>query len=387
MLLKELLQTPLTSPNLLVCDPFKVPEQEELVKEVIGLANADVAGPRLILFGVNAGATDGSRIVGITESVMADLKKAHRLLSAVIEPVVHLAFIYDRIDTKLVGALEIDDCDDGPYAVKQDISAKLKRGQSWIREGRQLRAVKPADVTQIIARDAANQPTIMVGFNDRPDGGLLELPLPDNSNPPSAREKRKAKKTLDFKKKIKDSFGTLNTQILRMTHVREHGPDAEFDPRGVDTLMGVYEEPEKKFADADNYYFFEERALKLNLTICNKGGKGIRDASIELALPRIPDLDVADRLYISPKDKRSRDEAEMPGYPAVKRGADTILVSSPLGFLAPDSPEQAFESELRLAVGPTMQGKTVSIRYTLRGQNKKSIGTGKLKIKFGQVFL
>ncbi len=173
MLLRELLQTPLTSPNLLVCDPFKEPEQEELVKEVIGLANADVDGPRLILFGVNAGATDGSRIVGITESVMADLKKAHRLLSAVIEPVVHLAFIYDRIDTKLVGALEIDDCDDGPYAVKQDFSAKLKRGQSWIREGRQLRVVKPADVTQIIAHKAANQATITVGFNDRPDCELI----------------------------------------------------------------------------------------------------------------------------------------------------------------------------------------------------------------------
>ena len=41
---------------MVVCDPFREQDQEELVKEVIGLANADVDGPRYILFGINAGA-------------------------------------------------------------------------------------------------------------------------------------------------------------------------------------------------------------------------------------------------------------------------------------------------------------------------------------------
>ncbi|MCH7636438.1 MAG: hypothetical protein IIA12_02065, partial [Proteobacteria bacterium] len=117
MILTQLLQQPTTSSKLLVCDPFRVPDQEELVKEVIGLANADVDGPRYILFGANPGAMEGSGVVGIAESAMADLKKAHRLLSVLIEPVVHLAFIFDRINGKLVGALEIDGCDEGPYVV------------------------------------------------------------------------------------------------------------------------------------------------------------------------------------------------------------------------------------------------------------------------------
>ena len=385
MLLKQLLARSLTSVNMLVCDPFRQQDREDLVKAVIGLANADVDGPRYILFGINAGTTDGNHIVGIADSVLADLKKAHRLISDLIEPVLHLAFIYDRINNKLVGALEIDGCDDGPYVVRQDFSEKLSRGQSWIREGRQLRAVDRTELAQIGAREVAKQPTIMVGFNDRPDCELLELFVPDTSNPPSAREKQKAKKTLDFKKTIKDSFGTLNTKILRMTHVREHGPDSEFDARGMDTLIGVFKEPEKRFIDADKYYFFEEKALKLNLMICNKGAKGIEDASIELVLPRVPDLDVADRLYIRPDDKCSRDEAEKQGYPEVQRRDDEILVRSSLGLLPPDSPEQAFESELRLAVGPTMRGKTVSIRYTLRGRNDQSLGKGCLKIRFSQV--
>ena len=108
MLLKQLLESPKTSSKLVVFDPFRDLEQEEMVKEVIGLANADVDGPRNILFGINAGAAVGSGIVGIADSDMADLKKAHRLLSKLIEPVLHLAFIYDRINGKPVGTLEID---------------------------------------------------------------------------------------------------------------------------------------------------------------------------------------------------------------------------------------------------------------------------------------
>ncbi len=177
---------------MLVCDPFREQDQEELVREVIGLANADVDGPRYILFGVNAGGMEGSGIVGIDESAMAELKKAHRLVSALIEPILHLAFIYDRINSKLVGALEIDGCDEGPYAVGKDFSEKLSRGQCWIREGRELRAVEPADLAPVskpkVTKKPAKPPPIEVGFNDQPVCKLLEMPVPDTSDPPFSQE-------------------------------------------------------------------------------------------------------------------------------------------------------------------------------------------------------
>ncbi len=384
MLLKQLIASPKTSSKLLVCDPFREPDQEELVKEVIGLANADVDGPRYILFGINAGVIAGGGIVGIAESAMADLKKAHRLLSALIEPVLHLAFIYDRINGKLVGTLEIDGCDDGPYVVGQDFSEKLSCGQSWIRKGWDLRALERADLAQISTSraakqraKAAKQPAIMVGFYDEPDCELVELLVPDTSNPPSARKKRKIRQARDLKKAIKDTLGTVTTQILKLAHESMHGPTAESLERSMDT--------QKNIIDAENYYFFEEKAVKLNLTVCNKGAEGIKDASIELALPRAPDFDVADRIYINPDTKRSWHEVEKLGYPEVERRDDAILVRSSIGFLAPDRPEQAFKRALRLAVGPGMQGRKVAICYTLQGQNEQSLGEGRLKIKFGQV--
>ncbi len=398
MLLRQLLESPKTSSKLLVYDPFQELDQEALVKEVIGLANADVDGPRYILFGINAGVVAGGGIVGIAESAMADLKKAHRLLSALIEPVLQLAFIYDRINGKLVGTLEIDGCDDGPYVVGQDFSEKLSRGQSWIREGWDLRAVEHTDLAQIRTSKAAKQPVeeaeqpaeeaeqpeILVGFNDQLDCELLELPVPDTSNPPSARERRKVKQTRNLKKAIKDTVGTVTTQILRLAHASMRGRAAETDERNMDTQTDVFTGNEKLFTDADNHYFFEEKALQLNLAVCNKGAKAIKDASIELALPRIPDFDVADRLYISPFDKRPRHEIEKLGYPEVHHSDRAILVRSSFGILAPDSPEQAFQCALRLAVGPGMKGKKVAIRYTLRGPNKQRLGEGRLKIKFSR---
>lgn len=389
MLLKQLLHQPKTSSKLLVCDPFREQDPEELVREVIGLANAEVDGPRYILFGINAGAMEGSGIVGIAESAMADLKKAHRLLSTLIEPVLHLAFIYDRINGKLVGALEIDGCDDGPYVVGQDFSEKLSRGQSWIREERVLRAVDPAVLAQISPpkateqpAKAAEKPVITVGFNDDLDCKLLEMPVPDTSDPPFAQDKRKVKQPLDLKKAIKDTISTVTTQILRLGRAPKHDPVVESDEYGTDTQTDLFRETGILFDNAENHYYFEEKALKLNLTVCNKGTEGIDGVSIELGFPRLPDFDVADQLYISPFDKRPSYEVKNQGYPEVQRRGKAILVSSSLGALAPDRPEPAFKCALRLAVGPRMTGRKVAILYKLRGQNEQSLGKGRLKIKF-----
>ncbi len=389
MLLRQLLESPKSSAKLLVYDPFRELDQEELVKEVIGLANADVDGPRNILFGINAGAIEGGGIVGIAESAMADLKKSHRLLSALIEPVLHLAFIYDRINGKLVGTLEIDGCDDGPYIVGQDFSEKLLRGQSWIREERVLRAVDPTDLAQISAPEAPEQPAKAtepadraVGFNDDLDCKLLEMPVPDTSDPPFAQDKRKVKQPLNLKKAIKNTISTVTTQILRLGRASKHDPVVKSDEYGTDTQTDLFRETGILFDNAENHFYFEEKALKLNLTVCNKGTEGIEGVSIELGFPKLPDFDVADQLYISPFDKRPSYEVKNQGYPEVEHRDGAILVRSSLGALAPDRPEPAFKCALRLAVGPRMTGRKVAILYKLRGQSEQSLGKGRLKIKF-----
>lgn len=395
MLLKQLIESPITSSKLLVCDPFRELDQEELVMEVIGLANADVEGPRNILFGVNAGSVEGGRIVGITDGAMADLKLAHRTISELIDPALHLALIYDRINGKLVGALEIDGCDDKPYIVAKNHSERLRRGQCWTRNGRDLRAAQPGDLAVIktsapkskpASEDravmAGKPPPISVGFNGEPDCELLELAIPDSSDPPFSVDEVQAKESMDLTKTIKEKIGTVTTRLLGLGGKSKQENETDGGKHVADTQVDEFDEAESVLADANNHYFFEEKALRLNLSVCNKGAEAIENVSIKLGFPRPTDFDVVDRLYASPFDKRSQHQARTLGYPDVDRRDDAIFVRGQIGTLAPDSPTQAFDCELRLAVGPRMHRKKLAIVYTLRGENKQTLGAGRLKIKF-----
>jgi len=389
VLLKQLVESAKTSSSMLVYDPFREPDREELVREVIGLANAEVDGPRNILFGVNAGALDGAAIVGISETAMGDLKKAHRLLSTLIEPVLQLAFIYDRINGKLVGTLEIDGCDFGPYFVGMDFSESLSLGQCWVREGHKLQSVEREDLLAVKAPALAKEPPrllevpdIDVGFNDDPQCELLEMTVPDTSDPPFADEKPEVAKTSRLKQAIKDTVGTVTTQILRLGSLGEQPASgtSEESPSGDGN-----DDAGKLFTDAQNHYYYEEKALKLNLCVCSKGTEEIEDVKLELGFPRLPDFDVADRIYTSPFDKRSSPEVNGRGYPQIERRDDAIFVRSTIDKLTPNSPQQALQSALRLAVGPGMQRRKIAIHYKLRGPHDQNLGSGRLKIQFGRV--
>jgi len=388
MLLKQLLESPENSSDLLIYDPFGEINREKLVREVIGLANADVEGPRNILFGVNAGAIDGNSIVGIPESAVGDLKKAHRLLSALIEPVLQLAFVFDRINGKLVGTLEIDGCDFGPYFVGQDLFNSLSLGQCWIREGRNLRAVERSELMGGRAATPVDEPArlienpdVAIGFNDEPECKLLELSVPDTSNPPFADENSETTKTSKLKQVFKDTVGTVTTQILGLGHAVEKKPALV---AGKESLTDDCDEAGKVLADARNHYFYEEKALQLNMCVRNNGAEEIKSVSVELGFPQLPDFDVADQLHINPFDKRSAADMRKKGYPEVERNGTAIFVRSSLGALAPTKSEQLFPCAVRMAVGPRMQGRKMAVHYTLRGPNDQMLGSGRLKLKFGQ---
>jgi len=389
MLLKQFIQQPITSSKLLVCDPFRMTGKEELVKEVIGLANANVDGPRHILFGINPGAEEGNKIVGLDEAAIRDLKKAHRHVSELIEPVVSLAFIYDKFNGKLVGALEIDDCDEGPFIVGQTYSKELARGKSWIREGRELREVDTAElafdaaseVTEVISEgdliDPLEELTIDVGFNDDPVCKFIELAIPDTSDPPFGEEEKGAGESRDLRETFRQTVNTMTSRFLKMA-----GKDAgESDPNSAPDVVKAAEDLVK---DADKHYFYEEKALHLNFTVCNKGTQSISDVSIELGFPIGKDFDIADKIHVSPFDKRSSSATNKARYANVERIDEAIYVRNTIGVLEPDIPVAVLNSDLRMAVGPAMKKRKLAILYTLRRQDQ-SIAHGRLKIQFGDI--
>lgn len=389
MLLQQLIQQPITSSKLVVCDPFRMPEPAELVKEVIGLANADVDGPRYILFGINAGGMEGSKIVGIKDDDAAALKKAHRLISAQIEPVVSLAFIFDRINGKLAGALEIDGGEDGPFVPGEEVAAELSGEQTWVREGRELRVVDISDLgstdaklsTEVTDEDAPAEPletpSIDVGFNEEPDCDVIELSIPDTSDPPFVGEKENLGNQAGLTETLKSAVNTMTTKLvgLALGRSKDDDPDSSTD---------VVKAAQDLITESENHYYYEEKALLLNFTVLNTGSHPVDDLHIEFGFPKIEDFDIADRIHMSPFDKSSHPATRNQGYPEVERGRKGFIVRNRIGVLEPAVPTPALKCPLRMAVGPGAQKRKVAILYTLR-RGGEIVGEGRLKIMFGKV--
>jgi len=390
VLIKKLIQQPITSSRLLVCDPFRMMGREELVKEVIGLANARVDGPRHILFGVNPGAMEGSKMVGMSEDAMADLKKAHRHVSELVEPPVSLAFIFDELGGKLVGALEISGCHEGPFVVGQQYSKELARGKSWVRDGRELSEINVAELeemepphepTEVLSQpdliDPNDIPPIAVGFNDDPEVTVLELSIPDTSDPPFGNAGLHASDDSKLKQTIRDAVNTVTTRILSLAR----STSGDSDP---DSSTDVIKAAEDLCSEADNHYYYEQKAVQLNLIVCNKGTQSVSDVRIELAFPKVTDFDIADRIYTSPFDRRSQSQSSNVNYPQVEHQDNGIVAQSSIGALEPNVPVPALKCALRMAVGPAMENRKLAILYTLY-RNDQVLGEGRLKIQFGKV--
>jgi len=388
VLLQQLIQQPITSSRLVIFDPFRMPEPSELVKEVIGLANADVEGPRYILFGINPGAIDGSKVVGIKDDVAAALKKAHRVISAQIEPVVSLAFIFDRIHGKLAGALEIDGGEDGPFVPGKDFSADAAGEKTWIREGRDLRVVdiselgsvgtpgSHGEVGEAVAAEPIEIPDIDVGFNEDPNCDVIELSIPDTSNPPFAGEKDDTGSQTSITQTLKSAVNTMTTKLIGLARGRSKDED--------NSSTDVVKAAQDLITEAENHYYYEEKALQLNFSVFNTGSHPVDDLHIEFGFPKIEDFDIADRVHMSPFDKSSHPATRNHGYPEVVRIDKGMIVRNKIGTLKPAVSTPALRCPIRMAVGPGAQRRKVAVLYTLR-RGEEVIGEGRLKIKFGNV--
>lgn len=389
MLLQQLIQQPTTSSKLVVFDPFRMPEPSELVKEVIGLANADVEGPRYILFGVNPGAIDGSKVVGIKDDAAAALKKAHRVISAQVEPVVSLAFIFDRINGKLAGALEIDGGEDGPFVPGEDFAADESGKKTWVRDGRELRVVDISDLGAANEDESTEEtddegpaelletPSIDVGFNEDSGCDLIELSIPDSSNPPFVGEKKTMGDQAGLKESLKSAVNTMTTKIVSLA--RGRSKDAE-----PDSSTDVVKAAQDLITESENHYYYEEKALQVNFSVLNKGQQSVDDLHIEFGFPKIEDFDIADRIHMSPFDKSTHPASKNQGYPDVERGKKGFIVRNKIGVLEPAVAKPALKSPLRMAVGPGAQKRKIAVLYTLRRAGE-IVGEGRLKIMFGKV--
>jgi hypothetical protein len=381
MLLKKLLLQTSASPNMVFRDPFKAVETDQLIQEIIGLANLDFAGPRYIVFGINKAAMEGNGVVGIDDEKLAAMKSAHQLVATLVKPALQLAFIYDEIDGKLAGAIEIDGCDDRPYQVACDFSETLTLGQSWTRDGMLFRAAEAGDLA--LMRPETGNPdewNAALGIGVDADAQHVQLQAPDSSNPPSGRTgQRKGLGGVDWKQATIEAIGTMNTNIVRlMRSGKRSAPDMDDNDR--EALEFFQKNAEDRAAAADNYYYYEETALRLQFILRNDDIVALQDLELSLGFPKIDGLRVAKRVYPAPDG--TTDARDAAGYPLVQVLKKGTFTTVKLGDVKPGTKRTVFSSPIRLAVNPRLHGRKMAIHCQLSAANKNAVELSRLTITF-----
>jgi hypothetical protein len=304
---------------------------------------------------------------------------------------VSLAFIFDKFNGKLAGALEIDGGEDGPFLPGEEFAADDTGKKTWIRVGRELRIVDISELGAANDDEAAEEaeeaeeeglpelqeaPSITVGFNEEPDCEELDLTIPDSSNPPFADELDDSSEDNTLKETLKNAVNTMTTKLVGLARRRSEDED--------DSSTDVVQAAQDLITESHNHYYFEEKAIQLNFTLLNTGEHPVDELHIEFGFPKIDDFEIADRIHLSPFDKSSASVNNSKGYPEVESGKRGFVVRSRIGTLQPGNPMPAFKCPIRLAAGPGAQMRKMAVLYTLR-RGEEVIGEGRLKIRFGKV--
>lgn len=392
MHLENILRQPADSPNVLFrYEPFGANHREELIRAVLGLANAaiDAKQDRYIIIGVHHADGGTKNVVGLTDSDFDTLAEDISHVRRYVEPELELAEIHGESDGQPVAVIELKNCLNPPYIVKADLSEKLRRGECWIRKNGEIGPASRADFDRMYGRAGApkkapvSQPQqVVVGFNGQLDCLILNVIVPDILKLPSQVAKEKLKKAIEAKRSAKELFGGTDTGIARLIHTRLHGVETPFVSEGLNTMVEGYNTGEDDRRKADLHYLYEQNAIKINLVVANKAKSALADAVLELTLPRAPGFDVVDYIHAAPGKTLSPEEIELMGYPEIKKTPVATTVTQALGTLEPGRPAEIFETPLRLAVDIAMRGMKVALRYTITAPGLKEPATGRLKIQF-----
>jgi hypothetical protein len=340
-------------------------EGEDLVRELLALANAAASGPRFMFFGVEDAASETRRIVGIAETAWNDLRSRVDAVVPGIEPSLTVAMRMLKVDGASVGMLFLPACDDPPYLLARAAGPGLPAGAGWIRRGTRIQALLRADLQRIFADKLATAaplaPALAIGFPGDVLQREIALPVLALDRLPSAVAVAKVHKILAVKESARAAFGRTETGLSRLVHAQVYGADTPYESHSDNSLRMQIERAAKDFRTEDEHYSFELRAHKLDLRVSNPGPVALQAATLQFTLPRRDALGIAERLYTATGFTRD-------GYPRVTTGKHTINVEVAIGTIAAAATRSVFREPPRLWARPGAGGVTLPVDVTLHAR-------------------
>lgn len=336
----------------------------DLVRQILGLANATFTGPRYLVLGVRDVVGGDRNIVGLTEAGLMEAKKfVRRLTAGAIEPALQLAIEALHINGKTIGLISVEDCKDPPYLLEMDLSKSLHVGRGWMRRGTELLPLRRADLQQMfVLRLAAHEPVrLTVGFPGKiiqDELNLAALPLDEV---PSELAATRVRKMLEARQASRDMLGRTDTHIDRLLHAQQFGSQQAYEDHSDQSLRTQLDSLMEQYAAADAYYEFERRAHRLDIVVCNASDTLVENVVLLLKVPRIEGIGIADKLY-------TIDATLTSPYPVVDSSERVFRVQALIGNVPPHTTLAAFREAPRLWVRENAVGNTLPVSCTLSGK-------------------
>jgi hypothetical protein len=341
-------------------------ERADLLRDLIGLANASVQGPRFLVLGVRD-VVGGDRVIaGLTAEKWNEWRaKLPALIDGATEPPLDVTVRTLQIDNKIVGALCLTACADQPYLVSGKSHADLAAGAGWLRRGPHLFPLLRQDLQRMFEAKLAGAVSsidVKIGFAGDEPRSEIALPVLRLERLPSAVAAKKLGKVLKAKQDSR-SMGRTQTDLVRLVHTRVFGVDRPYQSHSDDSLRMQIDSSKHDYRPADEHYAFEVRAHRLDVVVHNPGRVALDNATIRMTMPRIAGAGVAERLCAAPGAP-----APSSGYPRVKVSSRTISIEADVGSLPAGGIVSVFEHAPRFWARPAAAGKTIPVTVTLHAR-------------------
>ena len=355
-------------------------DRQELLRDLLGLANAFVKGPRYIFLGVRDTVGGAREIVGISESEAAAVQKfCQKLVADFIDPPLPVRIEETLVEDVRVTALVLPDCDDPPYLLKKSASNTMRTGNGWIRQGTSYGRVTRADLQRMFEQKIRSQTAgaeIRVGFAGRIVEPVLHLPVMRLGPLPSELASVKLQRLLEARQAARQVAGADGTRIQRLVHAQLFGLTESYRSESDGTLLERLEQAGEDHAAADKHYEFEKRSHKLNLMIENVSGVPFERGTLVLDFPRMDGLDIAEQIWPDPEAPLAVPD----GYPTVEIGPRTMRVQTSLVPIPAAGKVMVFRQPLRVCLREPGIGKTVPISYSVHGRGLRAAVSGTLRL-------
>ena len=348
----------------------------ELLKDVIAMANAETEGTKLIIFGVKM-LTDGRReIIGLKENVI-DSASFQQLIHHNVEPEIYFSYSPFQFDDKTLSILKLSDCNDKPYMMKKDFGEKLKKGDCFIRKGTFTERLVRKDLDKIFAKRYENSKfkgTIDCTFSSS-QTKILKINTRNNKELPSKVARKKIEKIIREKEeKIKTNPGyalIFNQDIPTIGGI-------PYENRSISTLKENLENLSETYIKDDLYYLTNDLAQKINFRLINKSDEFLQNVTIEIFIKKCQGFIVCKKIYPKPISRNiftlpiptslSYDELN---YGQVNEEIKGYRIISEIGNLKHNLPQEALTVPLRMCFDSILKGKKIEVNIFLHARNLK----------------